>query len=237
MDIRKPKPWRGWRELAKEIGTIVIGVLIALGAEQAVEALHWAHQIEAGEAALKTAYRREARNVAERGAQDACITERIAALSRIVAQASESGRLPAVGPLVHPPFTPWTIGAWNALVASQTVAHVPRERMMAYTQIAASTAYLSSLSDQEEAYWTILDSMTGPGRRLSDVEADKLRTTLAEAAGANRYMRSTTASLRQSLTASKLIDEAAFAEAVKATAARNAQACPPAPAPVHAPAT
>jgi hypothetical protein len=40
MDIHKPKPWHGWPEFAKEIGTIVIGVLIALGAEQAVEALH-----------------------------------------------------------------------------------------------------------------------------------------------------------------------------------------------------
>jgi hypothetical protein len=40
MDIHKPKPWRGWRELAKEVGTIVLGVLIAIGCEQTVEALH-----------------------------------------------------------------------------------------------------------------------------------------------------------------------------------------------------
>jgi hypothetical protein len=40
MDIHKPKPWRGLREFLKEIGTIVIGVLIALGAEQGVSGLH-----------------------------------------------------------------------------------------------------------------------------------------------------------------------------------------------------
>ncbi|HEY8004225.1 MAG TPA: hypothetical protein VIE16_08355, partial [Phenylobacterium sp.] len=40
MDIHKPKPWRGLREFLKEIGTIVIGVLIALGAEAVVENLH-----------------------------------------------------------------------------------------------------------------------------------------------------------------------------------------------------
>ena len=38
MDIHKPKRWHGWPEFVKEIGTIVIGVLIAIGAEQAVEA-------------------------------------------------------------------------------------------------------------------------------------------------------------------------------------------------------
>jgi hypothetical protein len=40
MDLHKPKPWHGGAEFIKEIGTIVIGVLIALGAEQAVEWLH-----------------------------------------------------------------------------------------------------------------------------------------------------------------------------------------------------
>ncbi len=51
MDIHKPKPWRGWPEFLKEIGTIVIGVLIAIGAEQTVEALH--HRAQAREAAGK----------------------------------------------------------------------------------------------------------------------------------------------------------------------------------------
>ena len=41
MDIHKPKPWHGRSEFLKEIGTIVIGVLIAIGGEQLVEMLHW----------------------------------------------------------------------------------------------------------------------------------------------------------------------------------------------------
>ena len=46
MDIHKPKPWHGSREFMKEIGTIVIGVLIALAAEQGVEAIHWSHKVD-----------------------------------------------------------------------------------------------------------------------------------------------------------------------------------------------
>jgi hypothetical protein len=45
MDVHRPKPWRGWRELLKEVGTIVIGVLIAIGAEQTAEALHHRAQV------------------------------------------------------------------------------------------------------------------------------------------------------------------------------------------------
>ena len=41
LDIHKPKPWRGLPEFAKEIGSIVIGVLIALGAQQVAEDWQW----------------------------------------------------------------------------------------------------------------------------------------------------------------------------------------------------
>jgi hypothetical protein len=40
MHFHLPKPLHGWREFVGEVGIIVIGVLIALGAEQAAEALH-----------------------------------------------------------------------------------------------------------------------------------------------------------------------------------------------------
>ena len=41
MHFHLPKPLHGWREFAGEVGIIVLGVLIALGAEQLVEAAHW----------------------------------------------------------------------------------------------------------------------------------------------------------------------------------------------------
>ena len=41
MHFHLPKPLHGWREFVGEVGIIVIGVLIALSAEQAVEAWHW----------------------------------------------------------------------------------------------------------------------------------------------------------------------------------------------------
>jgi hypothetical protein len=48
MDIHNPKPWRGWREFLKEYLIIVVGVLTALGAEQAVEWLR--HETEVRDA-------------------------------------------------------------------------------------------------------------------------------------------------------------------------------------------
>jgi len=44
MHFHLPKPLHGWREFVGEVAIIVLGVLIALGAEQVVEWLHWRHQ-------------------------------------------------------------------------------------------------------------------------------------------------------------------------------------------------
>ena len=40
MHFHLPKPLHGWREFAGEVGIIVLGVMIALGAGQLVEAAH-----------------------------------------------------------------------------------------------------------------------------------------------------------------------------------------------------
>jgi type IV secretory pathway VirB2 component (pilin) len=40
MQVHLPEPLHGWREFAGEVGIIVLGVLIALAAQQIVEAIH-----------------------------------------------------------------------------------------------------------------------------------------------------------------------------------------------------
>src|ERR1700761_1104004 len=81
MDIHKPKPWRGWPEFLKEIGTIVIGVLIALGAEQAVEALHWRHETHLAREALVFDFRRVIGFAAREDAASPCLAVRLDQLS------------------------------------------------------------------------------------------------------------------------------------------------------------
>ncbi len=215
MEIHKPKAVHGWRELLKEIGIIVIGVMIALGAEQAVEALHWMQQVDTGDIALKEAFVREVDNMALRKAQSDCIAQRLSFLSQTVERASHSGQLPALGAIGHPPYTPWTIGAWDALVANDTVSHLPRKKMLGYVQIAQRTAVLSGMSDRENDQWTILDSIVGPGRRLSDVEAEQLRMTLAQAAESNRLMQRTSGRLWELVKGTGLVEPSEFVDAVK----------------------
>jgi hypothetical protein len=49
LEIHKPKPVHNWRELTSEVGVIVVGIIIALSAEQFLERLEWHHKISRAE--------------------------------------------------------------------------------------------------------------------------------------------------------------------------------------------
>ena len=78
MDIHRPKAAHSLREFLIEIGTIVCGVLIAIGLEQIVEQVHWSHEVEAERAALRNEARDNVTTAAYRVAEDHCITLRLA---------------------------------------------------------------------------------------------------------------------------------------------------------------
>ena len=54
MDEQKPRPVRNWRGFLKEVGIIVLGVSIALAAEQAVEWFHWHNRVAEARKAIAT---------------------------------------------------------------------------------------------------------------------------------------------------------------------------------------
>lgn len=52
MHFHLPKPLHGWREFVGEVGIIVLGVLIALGAEQIIDDIRWHQKVERTKAEL-----------------------------------------------------------------------------------------------------------------------------------------------------------------------------------------
>ena len=52
MHVHLPKPLHGWRAFVGEVGIIVIGVLIALSAEQLIEWVHWQAKVGGAETAI-----------------------------------------------------------------------------------------------------------------------------------------------------------------------------------------
>ena len=181
MEIHKPKPWRCWPELLKEVGTIVIGVLIALAAEQGVEWLHWRHQIQEGRGAIVADHKRILGQLGARDAASPCISRRLDELEAILDHATANGRLPPLGDISDPPREIWSMRGWDALVSGQTLAHLSREDATRFSAQATRLNYLQAVLGNEIDEWSVLRTMRGPGRRLSDAEAANLRAALSSA--------------------------------------------------------
>lgn len=148
MEIHKPKPWHGLREFLKEYAIIVVGVLTALAAEQAVEWLHWRHVAQEAETQLAAGMQPNLLVAAEFIADAPCQRLRLSQLSAALQQPSAAwhgmaapaermpGDVPRVTPTVYDAPSPiWSHGAWEAVVANGALAHLPRERVEKYAAL------------------------------------------------------------------------------------------------------
>ena len=94
MHFHLPKPLHGWREFAGEVGVIVLGVVIALGLEQAVESWHWHDRVDHAVAALGFEVAETLGQGQERLNVARCVDRRLDELASIVDDVSRTGRLP-----------------------------------------------------------------------------------------------------------------------------------------------
>ena len=188
MEIHKPKPVHNWRELLTEIGVVVIGVCIALAAEQTVEYFHWRGEVAQARSFLTTEIARDTANGISRLRTQPCTERRLDELSVILDAASKSGKLPPVGAIGQPPRRGWSIGTWDSVMASQVNTHFPGLELLQISYFYNFVRNSMIYSDQEIPVWSDIDTMAGPGRRLDPVSEDRLRAAISTARSLNRAL-------------------------------------------------
>ena len=187
MDIHKPKPWHGIRDLLKEIGTIVIGVLIALAGEQIVEALTWRHKVTGAETALRHELAVDLSYAAEQQALGACANRYIDVLQQAIAanRPETIAALYRLGPPTHP--HPWRIDTWTAALNAQVPDHMSPERVQAYSLAARF------VNSEESQQWELVDLysqvMAGRFGRLADAGAASAGLVMVDRLRANEARR------------------------------------------------
>jgi len=183
MDIHKPKLWRGWPEFVKEIGTIVIGVLIALGAEQAVETLHWAHRVADAEDAMRVELMQGERDAYFRLAVRSCAITQLDGIERaLVASRDQGAPIATMGPYRRP-RRPWQSDAWDSARALQITGHMSTARLTAYSQAYFFAEVLHRTQPEERQVVNELNTLTVNAGRLQPAERDRLFAALVRARG------------------------------------------------------
>jgi hypothetical protein len=217
MHFHLPKPVHGWRAFAGEVGIIVVGVLIALGAEQVVEAVHWQEQVRAGRSALRQDYADIVTNAREREAEDICIRRRLLYLRDLLN--SHPDRLPAIGDIGSPPVRPWYPASWDSLVASNVSAHMTRNDLLMFGAIATQARLAEDTAQREIEDWSIIYTMVGPARPLAPGEAAQLRKAITDAAYQLNLIRLAAPQVSQKIAATKLLGRGDLAQVDRDVAA------------------
>jgi hypothetical protein len=130
MDIHKPKPWHSAREFLKEYAIIVIGVLTALGAEQAAEAAHWSKSVREARNSIHDALVLATVFGEERLARNACVDTYLDGLSAAVVASPAQWRPRPYDycGLTHAAvfvgvWRPWPTEEWSAIESGGAVSH------------------------------------------------------------------------------------------------------------------
>jgi len=153
MDIHKPKPWHGVREFLKEYVIIVVGVLTALGAEQAVEWVHLRNETTEAREALRSEIERDLTIIRSNTQQDRCMRPY---LRRTVAWTEGEGR-PAAAPFF---FNNLSSSAWETAKAG-AVARMPIADRLAYADFYDRVETYNALVSRE---WDIAGRIGGRWR-------------------------------------------------------------------------
>jgi hypothetical protein len=214
MDVHKTKPWHSFREFLKEYAIIVVGVLTALAAEQAVEAVHHREIVERGEGALRDNFARFVEYSAANDHEVRCMAQRAAELRAILDRAGATRRLARVGPIPQPYPLPWQIDTWEAMVASGAAPYLPQSQTVLYSRIAMSGVDLYNVATGEWAEWGALRSLSGAPRAFSEAEEAKARDTLARAVGQADRVQFIAAHTVERIRKTHLLDQKPFDAAV-----------------------
>lgn len=135
MHFHVPKPLHGWRELAGEVGIIVVGVLIALGAEQLVQWIHGREDVAQLRAALNSELADDRARWEYMSAADGCTLKRLDALNAWVAAAPDGARLSDVYPIV--PLNLHS-SSWDIAKTSAATALIPLKERLTYASLYAA---------------------------------------------------------------------------------------------------
>lgn len=193
IQLSKLSPHDGWRAFAGEVGVIVIGVLIALAAQQAVDDWQWRQTVARTKSDLDKSIATSIANISERAAVDPCLTQRLTELATKVAASrgtwsADPYRLPgeantaeatkfAVPVAYRAPSRTYLSDVWEQAKAAGVLSHMAPADIARYADIFDTVSEFAAYNRTERALSSSLSflSFDGPltaedrSRALADI--------------------------------------------------------------------
>jgi hypothetical protein len=170
MDVHKSNPFHNWRQMLKEWGIIVLGVLTALLAEQAVQSFDWRQKVEAALADMDNELSiGDGPQAYVRLAIDRCVTRRLDVIRDAVEHGDRAQSRQQIEGLWLPRRT-YDYLAREAATASDISSHIPADRMLQYRIAYEVVPNMNRLAEKELSDLAHLNALPRSGGPLETAE-------------------------------------------------------------------
>ena len=168
MHVHLPKPLHGWRELAGEVGIIVIGVLIALSAEQLVETVHERADASDAKSKIDAEVVTDITRINQRAMAYQCAENRLNELDRIIDSAGADGRIQPPSWVGRPTHYAIETMRWDAASQSGRISRLPSDWQGEFGFLYTAVRRYADVSDEEQRVWSRLEALEGVDRLTPD---------------------------------------------------------------------
>ena len=184
--MRIPRPLKGWRAFAGEVGTIVLGVLLALGAQELVQSLHWRSEVRQTRRALDAELARDLAVFDQRYRNGGCIADRLAEILRWADSLSAGKPLRLKHEIEEPPFFLVRTAAWE-VTDGEIASRIPLEAKLNYAAFYDGMRQYTELKKIESDAWATIYRYESVSR-LEPADFRAIKGALKDIADANQAM-------------------------------------------------
>lgn len=164
MHVHLPKPMHGWRSFVGEVGIIVLGVLIALGAEQAVEIYHRGEEAAQADDIIRGELEYNLGRLGSRMQIRSCVEQRIGEVQSLLDSAARRPAIVTPRWIGRPQFWTFHSSRWEAESEAGRAALIERAKLADYGIMYAQMRDVESEMATEQADWARLRMLEHLGR-------------------------------------------------------------------------
>ena len=159
MRFHLPKPLHGWRQFAGEVGIIVLGVLIALGAQQLAENIHQRSEAASARRAVRSELETNMSRLASRAALKHCVELRMEEIQALLDGAAKNPSFVRPGWVGRPQYWSMQTVRWEAISQGGRAALLPADELADYGTLYSWMRNINGVMTTEQANWARLRTL------------------------------------------------------------------------------
>lgn len=171
---------RRWREFLWDVGIIVLGVLIALFADQIVQSIDWRQRADASGRGINTQLSRNAGVYDERTLLQPCADERLEQLDQLVGKARTTHVIPLISKIGRPPYRPTVRSAWDEVLGTEILRHLDQRRRESLALHYSQSSDYDSQIKNELLLWAKLHLLENAGGAISETTLTEVTSAVAQ---------------------------------------------------------